>query len=137
MIDSRTAAHKALYTTLAADAGVTALADVWGHAEEDTQPTADKGIVQIGLAAAANLAAKDGGLDEVTIDILAEVRQPDPTAMYALSTAIRNAVEGQPMPDTDGAIISAPEFVTAQPVLEDDGETYFDAITFRLIVQPE
>jgi hypothetical protein len=67
MIDTRTAAHTAIYTALAAATAVTAIADVWGHAEEGTEPTENKGLVLIGLASASNLAGKDGGLDEVTI----------------------------------------------------------------------
>jgi hypothetical protein len=61
MIDSRTAAHTAIYTALAAATAVTDLADVWGHAEEGTEPTESKGLVLIGLASASNLASKDGG----------------------------------------------------------------------------
>lgn len=136
MIDSRAAAHKAVYTALAASTAVTNLADVWGHAEEGTEPTENKGLVLIGLAAASNLAAKDGGLDEVTIEILPSVRKPDVTVLYTLSAAVRNALEGQPMTAT-GALVSPPEFVSAEPDLMDDGETYFDALRFRMIVQPE
>jgi hypothetical protein len=136
MIDSRTAAHTAIYTVLAATSAVTALADVWGHAEEGTEPSQSKGLVLIGLASASNLAGKDGGLDEVIIEVMASVRKPDVTALYELSAAVRDALEGRPM-SAPGAEVSRPEFVSAEPDLLDDGETYFDALRFRTIVQPE
>jgi hypothetical protein len=135
MIDSRTAAHKAFYMTLAEDAGVNALADVWGHAEENTEPTVDRGMVMIGLASAADVGGKDGGLDEVTIEVIPYVRKPDVTALYELSSAVRNALAGQNM-QVDGALIEAPEFLSADPDLLDDGETYFDTLRFRTLVQP-
>jgi len=134
MIDSRTAAHTAFYLALEAAANVTALADVWGHAEEGTEPTDTKGLVLIGLASASNLAGKDGGLDEVTIEIITSVRKPDVTELYILSAAVRNALEAQPMA-APGAIVSPPEFVSADADLMEDGETYFDTLRFRTIVQ--
>jgi hypothetical protein len=134
MIDSRTAAHVALYAALNAETAVTDLADVWGHAPEDTQPTAAKGIVQVGFASATNEGGKDGGFDEVTIDVLASVREPDATALYALSTAVRNAIEAQNM-SAPGADIGRPEFVSVEPDLLDDGETYVDRLTFKMFVQ--
>lgn len=135
MIDSRSAAHKAVYAKLNATAAVVAAADVWGHPEEGTEPTASKSLVLIGPASCSNLGGKDGDLDEVTISIFAEVRKPDITELYALSSLIREALERQPVAAA-GALVSAPEFVSADPELMEDGETFFDTIRFRMIVQP-
>jgi hypothetical protein len=135
MIDSRTAAHTAIYTALAAEDAVTDLADVWGHAEEGTEPTETKGLVLLGLASASNMAGKDGGLDDVTIEVLATIRKPDPTVLYTLSAAVRNALEGKHV-TASGAEVSPPEFLSADADLMDDGETYFDTLRFRMIVQP-
>lgn len=134
MIDSRTAAHTAFYTALSADATVLGLADVWGHAEEDTEPTDAKGLVLIGMASANNLAGKDGGLDDITIEVITSVRKPDVTLLYALSTAVRNALEAKSL-FVAGAMVSPPEFVSADADLMEDGETYFDTLRFRTIVQ--
>lgn len=134
MIDSRTAAHEAVAAALSASAPVTALADIWAHAEEDTQPSETRDLVLIGFASATNAAGKDGGLDDVTIEVLCYVRKPDPTDLYILSSAVRTAIEGQPM-TIAGAVIEKPEFISADPTLMDDGETYFDTLTFRMLVQ--
>ena len=134
MIDSRTAAHKAIYAALNAATPVTDLADVWGHPEEGTEPTPDKALVIIGPASAENIAGKDGDLDDVTIAVFVEVRKPDITELYALSSAIRTALEGQAISAT-GAELSRPEFLGADPDLLEDGETYIDALRFRTIVQ--
>lgn len=135
MIDSRTAAHKAFYGALSATTAVTAVADVWGHPEEGTEPTQGKSLVLIGPAQCQNLGGKDGGLDEVDITVFVEVRKPDITELYVLSSLVRSALERQALPATD-ALVSAPEFVGADPELMDDGETYFDTLRFRTIVQP-
>lgn len=135
MIDSRTAAHKALYAALSTAAALIAEADVWGHPEEGTEPTPGKSLVLIGPANCENIGGKDGDLDEVTIAVFAEVRKPDITELYALSSIIRSIIEGQPLA-ADGALISPPEFLGADPELMDDGETYFDTLRFRTIVQP-
>jgi hypothetical protein len=134
MIDTRTAAHTAIYRALAADTAVAALADVWGHAEEGTEPTDAKGIILVGLASTDSIAGKDGGLDEVTIEVYAYVRKPDVTALYEVSAAVRNAIEGKPM-TAPGALVSGPEFLSAESDLMEDGETYTDTLRFRTIVQ--
>jgi hypothetical protein len=134
MIDSRTAAHKAVYTALNAATALTAAADVWSHPEQDTEPTEDKALVLLGLASATNAAGKDGGFDEVTIDVLTYVRQPDGTALYAVSAMVRDALEGQAIA-APGAEISRPEFLSAEADLMEDGETYFDTLRFRMFVQ--
>jgi hypothetical protein len=135
VIDSRTAAHKAIYAKLTATAAVMAAADVWGHPEEGTEPTPDKDLVLIGPASAQNMGGKDGDLDEVTITVFVEVRKPDITELYSRSGLVRNALERQPI-EADGALLSAPEFVGADPELLEDGETFIDALRFRTIVQP-
>jgi hypothetical protein len=134
MIDSRTAAHKAVFTALNGTATVTALADVWSHPEEDTEPTKSKGLVLVGLASCTNEGGKDGGFDEVTIDVLTYTRTPEVTDLYAASSAVRNALEAQAITAT-GALISPPEFVSAESDLMEDGETYFDTQRFRMFVQ--
>lgn len=133
MIDSRTAAQSAFYSALDGAAAVTALADVWQNPPEGTEPGA-KGLVITGLASVENIAGKDGGLDEVTIDILTIVRKPDVTELYALSSAVRNALEAQAV-SASGALLSKPEFLSAEPDQLDDGETYIDTLRFRTIVQ--
>ena len=132
MIDSRTAAQVAIYSALNVVA-LTDQADVWQDAPEGTEPS-PRGLVVIGLASISNMAGKDGGFDEVTIDVLAYLRKPDATAIYALSTSVRNLIEGQPM-TAAGAAISRPEFVSAEAEQWPDGETYQDRLTFRMFVQ--
>lgn len=136
MIDTRTAAHTAVYKALAAATAVTDLADVWGHAEEGTEPTDTKGMVLVGLASAGAFGGKDDGLDEVIIEVYCYVRKPDVTALYAVSAAVRDALDGRPMTAT-GAIVSPPEFQSAEPDLMEDGETYADTLRFRTIVQDD
>lgn len=133
MIDSRTAAQTAFFAALDGSTAVTDLADVWQNPPEDTQPGA-KGLVITGLASVENIAGKDGGLDEVTLDILTIVRKPDVTELYALSSAVRNALEAQTV-TAAGALLSDPEFLSADPDQLEDGETYIDTLRFRTIVQ--
>lgn len=134
MIDSRTAAQVALFTALNAASAVTDIADVWQNPPENTEP-GTKGLVITGLASAENIGGKDGGLDEVTIDILTLVRDPDVTSLYALSSAVRNAIEAQAVV-APGAEVSPPEFVSADPDQLEDGVTLIDTLRFRTIVQP-
>lgn len=135
MIDSRTAAHKAFYAALTASVALTGVADVWGHPEEGTEPTQGKDLVLIGPATAANMGGKDGDLDDVEIMVFVEVRKPDITELYARSALVRSLLERQAVVAA-GALLSAPEFVGADPELMEDGETYFDTLRFRTIVQP-
>lgn len=135
MIDSRTAAHQAVYAALSGTAAITDGADVWSHPEEDTEPTEDKDLILVGLASMTNAGGKDGGFDDVSIDVLVQVRKPDMTELYARSSQVRNALEGQAIA-AEGAEISRPEFLSAEADLMDDGETYFDTLRFRMFVQP-
>lgn len=135
MIDSRKAAHTAYFAKLNGAAAVTALADVWSHPEEGTEPTATKALVLIGLASASNEAGKDGDLDEVTLEIIVYQRKPDVTALYAVSSEVRTALEGQAV-TAAGAIVEPPRFLSADADLLEDGETYVDSLRFASFVQP-
>ena len=133
MIDSRTAAQTAFFAALDGATAVTALADVWQNPPEGTEP-GEKGLVITGLASAENIGGKDGGLEEVTIDILVLVRKPDVTELYAVSSAVQKALERQAI-TAPGAELEPPVFLSAEPDQLEDGETYIDTLRFRTIVQ--
>lgn len=134
MIDSRTAAQAAFFAVLNANAAVTDGAGVWAPPPEGTEPTSTSDLVVVGLASCVNAGGKDGGFDEVEIEVRVFVRKPDPTELYSRSTAARNALEGQTI-TAAGALLSKPEFVAAEADQLDDGETFFDILRFRTFVQ--
>lgn len=134
MIDSRRAAQVAFYAALSTAPAVISLADVWAPPPEGTEPTPSRGMVIVGLASASNAGGKDGGLDDIEIEVLCYTRTPDPTDLYALSTAVRNAIEMRSL-SAPGALIGAPEFLSAEPDLMEDGKTFVDALRFRTLVQ--
>jgi hypothetical protein len=133
MIDSQTAVQLAVFAALKAATDVTSLADVWQNPPEGTEP-GEKGLVLIGLVSLAGDANKEGGLDEATCSVFTQVRKPDATFLYALNVAVRNALERQTI-SADGADISEPWFVSANPRLMDDGVTYEDELRFGAFVQ--
>lgn len=130
MIDSQSLASTVVYTKLNTTAAVTALADVWQNAPEDTQP-GTKGLVIIGLVAVQNSEDKAGGLDQATVEIYTYVRQPDARKLYALNSAVRNALEFQ----TIDANVRDVVFLSASPSMMEDGETYYDSLRFQMWVQ--
>jgi len=134
MIDSRKATQVAFYAALSTAPGVISLADVWAPPPEGTEPSPSRGVVIVGLASIANAAGKDGGLDDVEIEVQAYTRTPDPTDLYALATAVRNALELRPVA-APGALLSPPEFISADPDLMEDGKTFVDTLRFRTFVQ--
>ena len=133
MIDSQTAVQSAVFTALNSAASVTALADVWQNPPEDTQP-GDKGLVILGLVSLQAGDLKSGDLDSATISIFTQVRKPDATVLYALNSAVRNALEGQTI-TAAGALIGSPVFLSADPKLMQDGQTYEDELRFEMFVQ--
>jgi hypothetical protein len=135
MIDMQSAVQSAFFDALFASTGVTDLADVWQNAPEDADLVA-KGLVIIGLVQLDASDTKDGGLQRATVPIFTYVRKPNATQLYALNTAVRNALEGQAV-TAPGADLGRPMFVSADPELMDDGETYWDKLFFDVFVQEE
>lgn len=133
MIDLQTAVQVALFTALNGAAGVTDIADVWQNVPEDTQPV-DKGLVIIGPVSLDGSATKDGGLEKAKVPIFTEVRRPDITELYALNSAVRDAIDDQFI-EAPGAELGRPIFLSAAPGLMDDGVTYFDMLLFEMFVQ--
>lgn len=134
MIDSRTAAQVAFFSALNAAAAVTTGAAVWAPPPEGTEPTKNSDVVIVGLASVTNAGGKDGGFDEVEIEVRVFVRKPDPTDLYSRSTKVRNALESQQL-SAAGALLSPPEFLSGEADQLDDGETFFDVLRFRTFVQ--
>jgi hypothetical protein len=134
MIDLQTAVQEAVFTALEGSSGVTSLGDVWQNAPEDADLVA-KGLVIIGLVALIAPEAKDGGFEKATVPVFTYVRRPDATELYALNSAVRTALEGQVITAT-GAELGRPVFLSADPELMEDGETYFDKLLFEMFVQP-
>jgi hypothetical protein len=134
MIDFQTAVSSAVFTALNSAAAVTALADVWQNAPEDTQPIGT-GLAIVGLVALDADETKDGGFEKATIPVFTYMRQSDATKLYALNAAVRGALEGQII-TAAGAAIGKPVFLDADPELMEDGETYFDKLRFEMWVQP-
>lgn len=135
MIDSRTATQKAFFAALNGNVEVTTGAAVWAPPPEGTEATPTSDVVIIGLASVVAAGGKDGGFDEVEIEVRVFVRKPDPTQLYARSNVVRNALEGQDVAAV-GALLSQPEMISAESDMMDDGETFFDLMRFRTFVQP-
>lgn len=134
MIDSQSAVQLAIFDALNSASSVTDLADVWQNPPENTQP-ATKGLVIIGLVSLDADLNMGGTIDKATISVFTQSRKPDAQVLYALSSAVRNALDGQPVSAT-GAIISNPQFLSTDPKLMGDGQTYEDELQFEMFVQP-
>lgn len=135
MIDFQAAVQQAVFAALNGSAAVTALADVWQNAPEDAD-LVGKGLVIVGLVAIDAPLDKDLGFEKATVPVFTYMRRPDATELYALNSAVRNALENQPV-SAAGAEVSAPAFLGADPDLMEDGETYFDKLLFEMFVQPQ
>jgi hypothetical protein len=109
------------------------LADVWQNPPEDTQP-GQKGLVIIGLVVLDADQDMAGTIDKATISVFTQSRKPDTGELYALNSAVRNALDHQAM-SASGAIISKPAFLSAEPKLMADGQTYEDELRFEMFVQ--
>jgi hypothetical protein len=133
MIDSQSAVQLAVFSALNADASVIALADVWQNPPENTQP-GEKGLVIIGLVVLDADQDMDGTIDRATISVFTQIRKTDARELYALNSAVRNALDGQPI-TASGAIISKPSFLSAEPKMMADGQTYEDELRFEMFVQ--
>jgi hypothetical protein len=133
MIDAQYAVQFGLYSTLNADASVTALAEVWQNPPENKQPGA-KGLVIIGLVSLDADQDMAGTIDRAKVSVFTQMRKPDAQHLYALNAAVRNALDGQTI-TAAGAVISNPQFLSADPKLMEDGQTYEDELTFEMFVQ--
>lgn len=133
MIDLQTAVNNAVFAALNGAGPVIALADVYGFAPEDTQP-GTKGVVILGMVALENEPDGGSGLCQATVEVHTFVRKPDATVLYALNSAVRNALEGQDIAAT-GALLSPPVFKSADPSTMADGKTLQDTLRFETFVQ--
>lgn len=133
MIDAQSAVQLAVFTALEGATDVTDLADVWQNPPEDTQP-GEKGLVIIGLVSLAAADLKSGDLDSATVSVFTQMRKADARVLYALNTAVRAAIEDQAL-TAPGASLGRPVFLSADPHLMDDGQTYEDELRFEFFVQ--
>jgi hypothetical protein len=133
MIDAQSAVQVAVFSKLNAAAGVTALADVWQNPPENTQP-GHKGLVIIGLVSLDADQDMAGTIDKAIISVFTQVRKTDARELYALNAAVRTALDGQVV-TASGATISRPQFLSADPHLMEDGQTYEDELKFEMFVQ--
>jgi len=130
MTDLATATQNAFYAALNV-AAVTSLASLYQHVPENVQPP----LVMVGDISLIPLGGKDGGLDQVTVEIVTLVRAPKRAALFALQAAIRNRLDLQPI-TAFGALLSSPVQTGSDASLLEDGETYMGTQTFETIVQP-
>lgn len=137
MIDTASAVQKAIFAKLNGSAAVTNVAPVFQHVPEkdDSGDDVDLPLVIIGNVSLEPIGGKDGGLDRATFEVITFVREPDQTALFALQSAVRNALEDQPV-TADGALISNPVFQASDAELMEDGETYQGTQRFEVIAQP-
>jgi hypothetical protein len=134
MIDSQSAVQLAVFAALDAATSVTTLADVWQNPPENTNPVT-KGLVIIGLVQLDADQDMAGTIDQATISVFTQVRKTDARELYALNAAVRVALDGQSI-TASGAIISKPSFLSADPKMLADGQTYEDELRFQMFVQP-
>ena len=134
MIDSQSAVQLATFSALNAATAVTDIADVWQNPPENTQPGA-KGLVIVGLVSLDADQDMSGTIDKASVSIFTQIRKPDATQLYALNAAVRNALDGQTI-TASGAIVSNAQFISADPKLMEDGQTYEDELRFEMWVQP-
>jgi hypothetical protein len=109
------------------------LADVWQNPPENTQP-GQKGLVIIGLVVLDADQDMAGTIDKATISVFTQSRKPDARELYALNAAVRNALDGQ----GHGArrdYLESQQFLSADPKLMEDGQTYEDELRFEMFVQ--
>lgn len=130
MIDLAAATQSAVFAALNVSS-VTSIASLYQHVPEDTPPP----LVVIDDISMTPIGGKDGGLDRATVTIITEVRKPKRTALFALQSAVRGAVEYVPLSAT-GALFSLPEQTAQDAKLLDDGQTYQGTQTFEIFVQP-
>jgi hypothetical protein len=106
---------------------------VWQNPPENKQPGA-KGLVIIGLVSLDADQDMAGTIDRAKVSVFTQMRKPDAQHLYALNAAVRNALDGQTI-TAAGAVISNPQFLSADPKLMEDGQTYEDELTFEMFVQ--
>jgi hypothetical protein len=133
MIDAQSAVQLAVYSKLNTTSAVTAVADVWQNPPENSQPK-PKGLVIIGLVSLDADQDKSLGIDRAIISVFTQLRTTDARNLYALNAAVRNALDGQAV-TASGATISHPQFLSADPHLMEDGQTYEDELKFEMFVQ--
>jgi hypothetical protein len=130
MSDLLTATQTAVYNALNVSS-VTDLAPVTQHVIEDTEPP----LVIIGDVSFEPIGGKSGGLDRATVEIVTLYRGPKRTELFAIQTAVRNALDGQGI-TASGALLSDPVFVSSDVEELEDGVTYMGTQRFETIVQP-
>jgi hypothetical protein len=130
MTDLTFAAQDATFDTLNV-AAVTDLAQVLQHVPENTQPP----VVVIGDITVVPIGGKDGGLDELTIEIITMFRGPKRSGLLAIQHAVRSTLEGAEL-SAAGALLSPPVFESSDDEILEDGITYLGTQRFSTIAQP-
>ena len=130
MTDLTLATQDAVFAALSAG-GTSALAPVYQHVPENTQPPA----VIVGDIEVEAIGGKDGGLDRNVVTIVSFYRGPARKGLYAIMAANRAALDDQPLASA-AAILSRPVFLNATDDLGEDGETYQGVQQFEIIAQP-
>ena len=131
MPDLTTATQDAVFDVLDSPA-MTALAKVFQHVPENTQPP----IVVVGDITVEPVGGKDGGLDRMTISVVTLYRGPKRARLYQMQAKVRDLLEGQALPPQVGVALSAPEFVSSDDEILEDGITYLGTQRFALFAQP-
>jgi hypothetical protein len=90
MPDLKLAAQDAIFDKLNGTGAITAIGPVWQHPPDGLEPP----YTLIGAMNATPFGGKDGGLDNIEVEILTVVRQPGREHLTPLMTAVRDALEG-------------------------------------------
>jgi len=130
MPDLKLAAQTAIYAALNVPA-VTALAPVYQHVPDDTQPPA----VVIDRMNVTAIGGKGGGLDLIEFDILTFIREPGREHLTPIMTAVRALLEEQALPAQSGVALSRPVFEADEDDVSEDGQTYSGLQRFSLVAQ--
>jgi hypothetical protein len=131
MPDLKLAAQDAIFDKLNGTGAITAIGPVWQHPPDGLEPP----YTLIGAMNATPFGGKDGGLDNIEVEILTVVRQPGREHLTPLMTAVRDALEGAALTAT-GVALSPPVFESDDDDLLDDGQTYVGTQRFSLFAQP-
>jgi hypothetical protein len=97
MIDFQSAVQQAMFTRSTAPPQSQPRRRVAERARGRRARPEAKGLVIIGLVALDAPEDKDGGFEKATVPVFTYMRKPDATELYALNSAVRNALEGQPI----------------------------------------
>jgi hypothetical protein len=111
---------------------VTALAPVFQHVPENTQPP----FIVVGDIDAEPFGSKDGDLEQQTIEIEYVARGKGRRELLAMMNAGREALEGQPI-SANGADLSRPRWLNSSALGAEDGVTYAGVQQYEVIAQNE